>query len=282
MPERNFRTRVDRWLRREDTFLAKSLRTISPKTGAEYRRSTAKRVSEYVIIAPIAPIAAAAVGVLAALAKAEDRGPAFYKQKRLGKDGNVFDLIKIRCMKTGADQEPWSITHERNAREADDHRNTRIGKVMRAVEAEELPQLAQVLTGDMSLVDVRAIAPYARDYMQEELNEKKFARWDQARAEGKPGLFSLNSAMNNERKNDLKRDHYDRLYARKASLGLDLFVLYRMGLRMSEKVYKKASGLFQDSGDVNVPEIGTISVPELIRIPMQTDVQVFPDRKSVV
>jgi hypothetical protein len=76
MPERNFRTRVDRWLRREDTFLAKSLRTISPKTGAEYRRSTAKRVSEYVIIAPIAPIAAAAVGVLAALAKAEDRGPA--------------------------------------------------------------------------------------------------------------------------------------------------------------------------------------------------------------
>ncbi len=194
------------------------------------------------------------------MAKIEDGGPAFYKERRLGDKGRTFELTKIRCMKVDANQEPWSVTHDRNQVKAeyDDPRNTRVGRVMRRVEAEELPQLGSVLAGEMSLVDVRAIAPYAHEYMHQNIRPEIFNDWDDNRLEGKPGLFSLNSAVNNSRKNDLRRIHYDRLYGRRASLGLDLFVLYRTGLRMGEKVYRKALDIARGANDRTMEDFGEL------------------------
>lgn len=239
MKEIDFATRVDRYLRREDTLLAHTFRAISPDVGQDYRNSPEKRVTELVIATPFAVITLPVMGILASAKKLEDGESAFYVQKRLSQDGSI-PVVKIRCMKMDADNDTWANLH--NAAiygEECDPRNTRLGRFMRKYELEELPQLWQVVAGQLSLVDIRAAPQYVFDFIKENRPET-FEEWEVAyRASDRPGIFSLNSAISKRRKNDIKRHHYDLLYAKKASLGLDLYILYRTGLRMAKKATQK-------------------------------------------
>lgn len=242
---RSLRTRIDRYLRREDTILAKSLHAVCSHEGQKYRNCTKKRVAEVVIVSPIAVVTLPLLGVLALMAKKEDGGSAFYVHNRIGKDRRPVPLVKIRCMKKDADKEPWAETHERNQTvgEAGDPRNTKLGRFMRQYELEELPQLWQVILGTIALVDIRAVTQEAADHMKILMGEFAYNEWEIAYLKGRPGLFSLNSAINNHRKHDALRKPLDLLYAEKASLGLDLFILYRTGLRMAEKLDQKISSV---------------------------------------
>jgi len=244
---RNFRTKVDRYLRRKNTILAKGLHVICPLEGQEYRESYKKRVAEVIMVLPIAVATLPILGILAFAAKLEDGGRAFYVQKRIGKDGTPVPLVKIRCMREGADEEQWSISHERNQilGEANDPRNTRVGRFMRKYELEELPQLWQVILGTIALVDIRAVAKYATDLMQKKMSTKAYNNWMNIYKQGRPGLFSLNSAVNNRRKDDMRRSPLDHLFAHRDSLGLDLFVLYRTALRMEGKLDQKISSFIE-------------------------------------
>ena len=84
----------------------------------------------------------------------EDRGPVFYRQKRMGLDGKPFDILKFRSMRVGAEKETGAVWANR-----DDPRRTRVGRFIRAWSIDELPQLFNVLVGDMSVIGPRPERP---------------------------------------------------------------------------------------------------------------------------
>ena len=100
-----------------------------------------------IVFAPVMLLIALAIWL-------EDRGPIFYRQVRMGLDGKPFDIVKFRSMKAGAENETgpkWA--------EADDPRRTRVGRWIRAWSLDELPQLFNVVMGDMSVVGPRPERP---------------------------------------------------------------------------------------------------------------------------
>ena len=93
----------------------------------------------------------------------EDKGPVFYRQKRLTRDGEVFDILKFRTMRTDAEKDGIA----RLAGEHDD-RITRIGHILRATRLDELPQVLNILHGEMSMVGPRPERPeIAAEYEKE-------------------------------------------------------------------------------------------------------------------
>jgi exopolysaccharide biosynthesis polyprenyl glycosylphosphotransferase len=84
----------------------------------------------------------------------EDRGPIFYRQMRMGLDGKPFEIVKFRSMRVGAEAETGAVWAEK-----DDPRRTRVGRFIRAWSIDELPQLWNVLIGDMSVIGPRPERP---------------------------------------------------------------------------------------------------------------------------
>lgn len=239
MSERTFATHIDRYLRRDDTILAHAIQKLSSAQGRSYRESKIKRAFEVVITVPLAIATLPLTATLAAAKKIEDGGSCFYIQERLDYKRETIGVVKIRCMKDGADKDLGAnLKNAVKLGEDKDPRNTRLGGLMRKFELEELPQLWQIVKGDLSLVDIRSAPKYVFDHLHQEC-PGWVDEWQEAYYSGKPGVFSLNSAVNNRRKDDARRYHLDMLYARKANLGLDLFILYRTGLRMIDKITSK-------------------------------------------
>ncbi|HEV7428641.1 MAG TPA: undecaprenyl-phosphate glucose phosphotransferase [Thermoanaerobaculia bacterium] len=107
------------------------------------------------IVATVALIVFSPVMLIVAIAiKFGDRGPIFYRQERMGLDGKPFDIFKFRSMRVGAEQETGAKWAEKN-----DPRRTRVGRFIRETSLDELPQLFNVLLGDMSVVGPRPERP---------------------------------------------------------------------------------------------------------------------------
>ncbi len=94
-------------------------------------------------------------GIIAVAIKIDDRGPVFFRQERAGKDGRIFRIYKFRSMVVGAEHKGAGVFVEEN-----DSRITRVGKFLRHTSFDELPQLINVLKGEMSLVGPRPTLPY--------------------------------------------------------------------------------------------------------------------------
>jgi len=101
----------------------------------------------FIVFSPVMLIVAIAIWL-------EDRGPVFYHQERMGLDGKPFEIVKFRSMRVGAEQETGAVWADR-----DDPRRTRVGRFIRAWSLDELPQLLNVLKGDMSVVGPRPERP---------------------------------------------------------------------------------------------------------------------------
>lgn len=226
MRERGPLVGLDRYFRREDTLLATALNKISPHCGQDYIDSSRKRVAELAITIPPAILALPVIVALAAAAKIEDGGSFFYVDQRLGRDQRPFPVIKIRSMRKGSDNAMVNLLNAERFSAGGDPRNTRVGRFMRRHELEELPELFQVIRGYLSLVGIRAAPQYVFDYL-EKIRARTFDRWKEAYFSGRPGLVSLNASMNPNHKDNRRRYHYDVFYAKRASLGLDLYILYR-------------------------------------------------------
>jgi lipopolysaccharide/colanic/teichoic acid biosynthesis glycosyltransferase len=102
--------------------------------------------------------------VIAFLIKADSPGPILFRQRRIGKDGKTFWMLKFRTMVDGADARKPALLHLNEAGEGlfkigTDPRVTRVGRWMRSTCLDELPQLLHVLTGQMSLVGPRPLVP---------------------------------------------------------------------------------------------------------------------------
>ena len=151
----------------------------------------------------------------------EDRGPVFYTQERMGLDGRLFRILKFRSMRVGAEDDTGAVW----AREGD-ARRTRVGTFLRSTSLDEVPQLVNILRGDMSLVGPRPERPeFVREfkakfpqYMLRHRVKAGLTGW--AQVHGWRGNTSLS-----------KRVEYDLYYIENWSLSLDLQILWRTATR---------------------------------------------------
>jgi lipopolysaccharide/colanic/teichoic acid biosynthesis glycosyltransferase len=102
--------------------------------------------------------------MIAILIKLDSRGPVFFRHTRIGRDGRPFRMLKFRTMVNGADAQKPAIVHLNEAKEgffkiSEDPRLTRVGRFLRSISLDELPQLLHVITGHMSLVGPRPLVP---------------------------------------------------------------------------------------------------------------------------
>lgn len=183
-----------------------------------------KRALDVALVAVTAPFTLFVVGALALLVRL-DGGPAFYGQQRLGRDGRVFVLWKLRSMVPDAEarleryladnplaREEWSRTQKLRA----DPRVTRLGRYLRKYSLDELPQLWNVFVGDMSLVGPRPMFPAQR------ILYPGVAYFD-----FRPGLTGLWQVSERNRTSFAERADYDNRYADRVSLATDLRIMAR-------------------------------------------------------
>jgi exopolysaccharide biosynthesis polyprenyl glycosylphosphotransferase len=106
-------------------------------------------------------VAAPVLGVMAAAIKLDTRGPVFFRQTRVGRDGERFEILKFRTMVVGADKMKDGLRKENETdglfKIANDPRVTRVGRLLRKTSLDELPQLINVFKGDMALVGPRPL-----------------------------------------------------------------------------------------------------------------------------
>jgi exopolysaccharide biosynthesis polyprenyl glycosylphosphotransferase len=171
-------------------------------------------------LAGIGLVLSAPLFLLIALAiKCTSRGPIFFTQERLGLNEQPFTLIKFRTMIEGAEKgcgPKWSSE--------DDPRITRVGKFLRKTRLDELPQLCNVLTGDMSFVGPRPIRKHFADVFAQYLPMYRL------RFTVKPGLTGwaqVNGDYGGDVEGQLKKLEYELFYIQNRSFFLDLFILLK-------------------------------------------------------
>jgi len=183
-----------------------------------YLRTRVKRISDIFFSMILLIVALPVMLVTALLIALEDGFPVFYRQERVGLNGRTFDVIKFRSMRLDAEKDGMPVW----ARSADD-RVTRVGRVIRKMRIDELPQLFCVLNGDMSLVGPRPERPFFVDQLTREIP------FYALRHSVKPGLtgwaqvcFHYGSTVEDA----AEKLQYDLYYVKNHSLFLDLVVLF--------------------------------------------------------
>lgn len=114
-----------------------------------------KRILDIAICAPAFVVAIIPMGLTALAVKLDSPGPALFRQKRLGLGGKEFEMLKFRSMRVGAEFSGSGVYSN-----AGDSRVTRVGRIIRATSLDELPQLINILRGDMSLIGPRPPLTY--------------------------------------------------------------------------------------------------------------------------
>lgn len=153
---------------------------------------------------------------LAALVRLDSKGPALYRQPRLGRDGREFDIVKFRSMPIDAEAKAGPVRTTKR-----DSRATRVGRILRRTSLDELPQLWNVWRGEMSLVGPRPerrvfVEQFRQDiprYLERHGVKSGITGW--AQAHGLRGDTSIE-----------ERTRYDIWYVENWSLGLDLKILF--------------------------------------------------------
>ena len=182
-----------------------------------------------VVVAGIGVVLTSPLVALAALAtKLEDRGPVLYRQTRVGKDGEDFELLKLRTMVVGAERLGKGFAVDQG-----DPRITRTGKVLRRTSVDELPQLWNVLRGDMSIIGPR---PTLR-YQVEQYDEHQRRRLDV-----KPGLTGWAQVHGRAALPWADRIDLDVWYVEHRSPRVDLEILLRTPLALFRGTYRGAAG----------------------------------------
>ncbi|MGH9801517.1 MAG: sugar transferase [Blastocatellia bacterium] len=159
--------------------------------------------------------------LLAVVIKLEDGGSVFYRQQRWGRFGKKFSVLKFRTMIAGADQKFGLKQAEEN-----DQRITRIGRLLRATGLDELPQIVNILRGEMSFVGPRALA--VGEIIYDEAGKRleyEQVRGFVERLAVRPGLTSLATIFIPKDSSAWRKFRYDMLYIRRQSFRLDLWLI---------------------------------------------------------
>jgi lipopolysaccharide/colanic/teichoic acid biosynthesis glycosyltransferase len=186
-------------------------------------------------------VAGAAVGLaiaspllaLAAIAiKLDDGGPVIYRQRRVGHNGGEFDLLKLRTMVVGAETKGagWAVNKG-------DPRITRAGRVLRRLSLDELPQLWNVLRGEMSLIGPRPTLAY---------QVERYTPHQRRRLEVKPGLTGWAQVNGRTKLSWDDRIDLDVWYVDNRSPWVDMKILARTPLALFSGTYKGETGGWRD------------------------------------
>ena len=156
--------------------------------------------------------------VFAAAIKLEDGGPVFFRQDRVGLGARRFDALKFRSMRPDAEAATGAVQASEN-----DPRVTRVGRLMRATAMDELPQLWNILRGDMSFVGPRALRPGEIEAGADgRLTKLEDVPGFEHRIKVRPGLTGLAQVYARRDVPRRQKFRYDRLYVNRRSWKLDL------------------------------------------------------------
>jgi Undecaprenyl-phosphate glucose phosphotransferase len=177
---------------------------------------TLKRAVDLVISAIVLVFLSPLMLAVALLIKLDSRGPVFFTQERMGLDARPFQIVKFRSMRADAEESGpgWTVR--------DDPRRTRLGRIIRRLSIDELPQLVNVLVGDMSMVGPRAEQPaFVEQFMQVvprymERHKEKAGLTGWAQINGLRGDTSI-----------AERTRFDLYYIENWSLLLDLKIMLK-------------------------------------------------------
>lgn len=170
-----------------------------------------KRFIDIVFVLLLLPLSLPIVFLCVVIIKIESHGPVFILQERLGKNGKIFLLFKLRSLKENKMRKENQVSN--------DHPDmTRIGKFMRRYKLDELPQIINVLIGDMSIVGPRPCLPTLR---------KQFDKNAEFRLLVKPGLTGWAQVNGNINNSWDIRWQYDRFYVENLSFSLDVRIIYK-------------------------------------------------------
>lgn len=162
--------------------------------------------------------------VFAPLIYLTDRGPVFYNAPRVGKDGKVFKMYKLRSMKVNAPDIRNADGSTYNA--ADDPRVTKIGRLMRKTSVDEFPQFLNVLLGDMSLIGPRPATPKILENMTPLKAERMKVR---------PGITGYTQMMYRNSAQGDARYQADKYYVDNVSFKLDVKILFGTVLKVLKR-----------------------------------------------
>lgn len=179
-------------------------------------RTLVKRTFDVVASLVLLALAAPVMVIVAALIALESGFPILYRQERVGQGGRIFHVIKFRSMRNDAERDGkprWATSN--------DNRITRVGRAIRKLRIDELPQLFNVLKGDMSLVGPRPERPYFVDQLSEQVP------FYGARHSIKPGVTGwaqVRYAYGASVEDSVQKLQYDLYYVKNHSLFLDLLI----------------------------------------------------------
>jgi Undecaprenyl-phosphate galactose phosphotransferase WbaP len=189
------------------------------------RRQAFKRIFEIMIVLVTTPMTVPLLVFLALAIKIDDRGPVFFRQERIGRGGVPFRIWKFRTMIPGAEtvimdyleknphlRQEWGMTRKLSQ----DPRITRIGKMLRKTSLDELPQLFNVICGDLSLVGPRPIVAEEAEKYKEVFDLYKKVR------PGITGLWQISGRSNTAYDERVDLDSY---YVRNWSILFDIYIL---------------------------------------------------------
>ena len=192
-----------------------------------------KRALDLAIALPLAILTAPLVGLLAVAIRLESPGDPIYRQLRVGRDGRTFEIFKLRTMVSGAE-----FTGAGLAISEGDARITRLGRLLRRYSLDELPNLWNVLRGEMSIVGPRPTLQHQVDH---------YTPRQRGRLAVKPGITGWAQVNGRASLPWPQRIELDLWYVEHRSLALDLRILARtLGLvARGSGIYKGATGGWQ-------------------------------------
>lgn len=165
-----------------------------------------KRVMDFVFATILLVVFSPLMLLTAALIKIDSRGPVFFRQERVGKDGKIFRIFKFRSMVSDNDMRDYSRKDQ----------YTFVGKIIRRLSIDELPQLFNVIAGEMSLVGPR---PWVVEYWTNMNKEERL------RAKVLPGITGLAQVKGRNKISIFSKIEYDIIYVQNFSFRQDVKIL---------------------------------------------------------
>lgn len=197
---------------------------LSRNNGLTVEQRFVKRFFDILISLICIIILSPVMAVIAIAIKLEDKGPAFFKQDRVTKDGKIFTILKFRSMIIDAEKPGMVIPAVDN-----DPRITKVGKVIRKIRIDELPQVFNILRGDMSVIGPRPERVEHVEKYTEEIPEFKYREKVKA---GLTGYAQVYGKYNTTAYDKLK---LDLMYIQNYSILLDLEILFKTVKTLFEK-----------------------------------------------
>lgn len=188
---------------------------IMPELMPEWEKKL-KRVFDILVSLLILVITSPILIITSIAIKLDSKGPIFFKQERMGQNGKVFNILKFRSMINDAEKYTGPVWSQK-----DDPRVTRVGKIVRKMRIDEIPQMYNVLKGEMSLVGPRPERPYFVEKLSQEIPYYK------RRLKVRPGITGWAQ---------VKHKYDESIEDVKVKLRYDLFYIENMSIRMDFKI----------------------------------------------